>query len=232
MDEILTRWATDLNKYQKQFQAQAAQVARWDRLLVENTARISALYSKTYQAERDAAEVERQLSFVENAQEELEQWLERYERDAAEMSGRLGGDGAGSGVDVERERMYRLAERVTGKLDELNGDLGDVIGEINDVGAKLTKAKQGEDPVSSFRYPSLCMAVGIVDANGNLQIENVVRVLNSHLQQLQGIDVTTSQLQQRVQAAKKEARVSGTNGVQGLGSDPAEDFYRSFMSRR
>jgi nuclear pore complex protein Nup62 len=128
--------------------------------------------------------------------------------------------------------MYRLAERVTGKLDELNGDLGDVIGEINDVGAKLTKAKQGEDPVSLSRSLFPCDAIGMSDTNGNLQIENVVRVLNSHLQQLQGIDVTTSQLQQRVQAAKREARVSGTNGVQGLGSDPAEDFYRSFMSRR
>lgn len=67
---------------------------------------------------------------------------------------------------------------------------------------------------------------------GVTQIENVVRVLNSHLQQLQGIDVTTSALQQRVLAAKREARVSGTNGAQGMGSDPAEDFYRSFMSRR
>lgn len=100
--------------------------------------------------------MERQLSFVENAQEELEQWLERYERDAAEMSSRLGGDGASGGVDVERERMYRLAERVTGKLDELNGDLSEVIGEINDVGAKLTKAKQGEDPVSLSHLHSLC----------------------------------------------------------------------------
>jgi len=64
------------------------------------------------------------------------------------------------------------------------------------------------------------------------QLSHVVRVLNSHLQQLQGIDVNTSALQARVQAAKKESRVAGQNGHQGLGSDPAEDFYKSFMSRR
>lgn len=85
---------------------------------------------------------------MENAQQELEQWLSRYEQEAGEMSARMGGDGGGSGVDLERERMYRLAEKVTSKLDELNNDLSDVIGEINDVGAKLTKVKQGEDPVS------------------------------------------------------------------------------------
>lgn len=59
-----------------------------------------------------------------------------------------------------------------------------------------------------------------------------MRVLNSHLQQLQSIDVGTSALQQKVQAVKKEARVSGMNGWQGLGSDPADDFYKSFMGRR
>jgi len=129
-------------------------VAHWDRLLVENTGKISALYSKTYQAERDAAEVERQLAFVENAQDELEQWLARYEQEAAEMSGRVVGSGAGdggaAGVDLERERMYRLAEKVTAKLDDLNSDLGDVIAEINDVGARLSKVRQGDDPVSFF----------------------------------------------------------------------------------
>lgn len=59
-----------------------------------------------------------------------------------------------------------------------------------------------------------------------------MRVLNSHLQQLQTIDVSTTGLQARVQAARRESRVSGSNGYQGLGSDPAEDFYKSFISRR
>jgi nuclear pore complex protein Nup62 len=230
MDEIITRWASDLNKYQKQFQSQANLVARWDRLLVENTTKISSLYSKTYQAERDAAEVERQLSFVENAQGELEQWLTKYEQEVTEMSGRMGGDGAGSGVDLERERMYRLAEKVTSKLDEMNNDLGDVIGEINDVASKLTKVKQGEDPVSEKSTPLKASAIRLLT---EMQLSQVVRVLNAHLQQLQTIDVSTSTLEAKVQAAKREARLSGVfNGHQGLGSDPAEDFYKSFMSRR
>src|SRR5699024_7332441 len=33
MDEIITRWATDLTKYQKDFREQAEKVAEWDRML-------------------------------------------------------------------------------------------------------------------------------------------------------------------------------------------------------
>lgn len=228
MDEILTRWASDLNKYQKQFQSQATQVARWDRLLVENTTKISSLYSKTYQAERDATEVERQLSFVENGQDELEQWLNKYEAEVAEMSGRMGGNIAGSGVDLEREQTYRLAEKVTGKLDELNNDLGEAVSEINDVGEKLTKVNQGEDPVSR----DLCLGVSAMGIDDRFQLSYIVRMLNTHLQRLQSLDVTTNSLQAKVQAARREARISGANGHQGLGSDAVEDFYKSFSSRR
>jgi hypothetical protein len=44
------------------------------------------------------------LTQVESQQEELEQWLERYEREADEMIQRVGLTGDMGGVDVERER--------------------------------------------------------------------------------------------------------------------------------
>lgn len=105
MDEIITRWASDLSKYQKEFQAQAEKVAAWDRMLLENGNAISKLYSKTFQAERDTAEVQKQLSAVEGNQEELSQWLDRYEREVDEMMARQVVQGEGiQGPDQERER--------------------------------------------------------------------------------------------------------------------------------
>jgi nuclear pore complex protein Nup62 len=104
MDEILTRWATDLTKHQKEFQNLATKVATWDEILVQNTETITKLLAKTLQAERDAAEVEKQLSHVEGQQEELEQWLDRYEKEADEMIQRAGLTGEMGGADVERER--------------------------------------------------------------------------------------------------------------------------------
>lgn len=105
MDEIITRWASDLNKYQKEFQSQAEKVAEWDRAILENGNAISKLYSKTFQAERDIGEIEKQLTSVEGNQEELSQWLDRYERDVDEMMARQVGQGEGlQGPDQERER--------------------------------------------------------------------------------------------------------------------------------
>ena len=107
MDEIITRWASDLSKYQKEFQTQAAKVSSWDRALVQNSNDISKLYSRTFQAERDTVEVQKQLSIVEGHQDELEQWLHRYEKEVDELMARQVGQGeALQGPDQERERTY------------------------------------------------------------------------------------------------------------------------------
>lgn len=72
---------------------------------MENTNAISKLYSKTYQAERDTSEIQKQLSAVEGNQDELSQWLDRYEQEVDDMMARQVGQGDGmQGPDQERER--------------------------------------------------------------------------------------------------------------------------------
>lgn len=105
MDDIINRWATDLSKYQKEFQQQAEKVSTWDRMLVENSEKIQKLYGSTLEAERATTEVERQLTAVEGDQEELSHWLDYYEKQVDSMiSNTIGQDGAISGPDQERER--------------------------------------------------------------------------------------------------------------------------------
>lgn len=105
MDDIITRWAADLSKYQKEFQQQAQKVAAWDRTLVENSDKIQKLYGSTLEAERATTEVERQLTAVENDQAELSMWLDHYEREVDSMiSSSVGQGDALSGPDQERER--------------------------------------------------------------------------------------------------------------------------------
>lgn len=107
MDEIITRWATDLTKYQKDFREQAEKVAYWDRMLVENGTKVQKLYGSTVDAERATQEVERQLASVEGQQEELGSWLDRYEREVDEMMSKQVGPGESlQGPDQERERTY------------------------------------------------------------------------------------------------------------------------------
>lgn len=152
MDDIITRWASSLSKYQKEFKEQATKVAEWDRLLVENGDKIQKLYLNTYEAERASNEIEKQLMAVESQQDELENWLNRYEEDVNEMItkqvGQAGGDQLG-GHDQERERTYKLAEKLSQHLDEKSRDLAKMIKEINDVSGALSKTTRAEDPVSS-----------------------------------------------------------------------------------
>ncbi|KAF9635844.1 Nucleoporin Nsp1-like protein [Lasiodiplodia theobromae] len=210
MDEIITRWATDLSKYQKSFQGQAKQVAEWDRMLVENSDKISKLYSKTFQARKDTEEVERQLTAVENDQAELSRWLDNYEKEVDDLMDKMvGGQDGLQGPDQERERTYKLAEKLSDRLNDLNKDLSDMIEEINSVSATLSKTDKPDDPLSQ-----------------------VVRVLNNHLSQLQAIDSGAAELHEKVTKAQKEAQSYRVNGQALLGNDAADDFYRSFMGRR
>ncbi|KYK58246.1 hypothetical protein DCS_05259 [Drechmeria coniospora] len=209
MEDIVTRWASDLSKYQKEFKEQATVVSKWDRNLVENGEKIQKLYLDTFEAERASHEIERQLAGVESQQDELEAWLNRYESEVQEMFAKQLGSGEQlAGPDQERERTYKLAEKLTQQLDEKSRDLSKMVKEINDISGTLTKGAKAEDPLSQ-----------------------IVRVLNGHLTQLQWIDSNASALQAKVSAAQKSGSTLGSGYAAG-DSDAAESFYRSYMGRR
>lgn len=60
----------------------------------------------------------------------------------------------------------------------------------------------------------------------------IVRVLNTQIAQLQLIDSGAVQLEEKINKAHRETQRVGNNGWNGLGSDPTEDFYRSFRGGR
>lgn len=224
-------WSTSLASHQKTFQQLASQVSVWDRQLVENSSKISTLYGRCFQAERDCAEVERQLSSVEQGQVELEAALERYEQELDSMGG-LDGMGGDGGVEGERERTYvfpfhkssntlafvltrspssyQTAESCSTRLSTMSHSLTTMIEEINLASTNLapaTNATAKDDPLAQ-----------------------IVRVLNGHLTQLQSIDLGAADLQGRVEQAKAEARTLGQS--QGVGSQGwVEGFGRSYLGR-
>ena len=227
MDEIITRWASDLSKYQKEFHEQANKVAEWDRLMVENGEKIQKLYASTFEAEKASAEVERQLSTVESQQDELAAWLDRYESEVDEMFSRqVGPNETLQGPDQERERTYKLAEKLTDRVDEMNKDLTSMIEAVNQASASLSKNSKTDDPVSP-RYH----AFKSHPTNALFQLSHIVRVLNSHLTQLQWIDQNAELLQKKVEAAQKSGQSIGLNGFAAQ-DETAEFFARSFGGRR
>ena len=109
-------------------------------------------------------------------------------------------------------------------------DLTGMIEEINDASSTLSKNSNTDDPVSwrDARYEGYSRTN--IDFS---KLSQIVRVLNSHLNQLQQIDQGAAALQAKIAAAQKSGRsVRLTNGFNGSTSDAADDFYRSFMGRR
>jgi nuclear pore complex protein Nup62 len=80
----------------------------------------------------------------------LAAWLDRYEADVDEMFTRQVGPGENlQGPDQEREKTYKLAEKLTDRLDEMGKNLGSMIEAINDATTTLSKTSRADDPVSS-----------------------------------------------------------------------------------
>lgn len=149
---------------------------------------------------------------MEDNQQELDSYLDRYEKEIDNLMKMHGVGGKSEGLrgpDQERERTYKLAEKLQDRLNELNKDLTEMIEEINTTSQTLSKTGKPDDPLTK-----------------------VVRVLNTQLAQLQLIDSGASQLQDKINKAHKDSQGIGRNGWNGLGSDPTEDFYRSFRGGR
>jgi nuclear pore complex protein Nup62 len=223
LDEILTSWSTSLATHQSRFAKLATQVGNWDRELTTNSTSISKLYSRCFQAERDVAEVERQLSTVEQGQRELEARLDKYEADVDGLLEQAGLSDAG-GVDRERESTYRTAEACSDRLMEMNQSLTAMIEGINDASAKLSSSSAASGKAAK-------------DASED-PLSQIVRVLNSHLAQLQVIDSGAAELSKRVESAQVDAGVAGSRlggsmrgSMMGGGgsSEVAEGFKKSFF---
>lgn len=118
--------------------------------MVENGDKIQKLYLSTFEAEKQSTEIERQLSNVESQQDELASWLDRYEAEVDDMFQRQVGHGESlQGPDQERERTYKLAEKLTDRLDDMSKNLTSMIDAINDASTTLSKTSKADDPVSA-----------------------------------------------------------------------------------
>lgn len=109
-----------------------------------------------------------------------------------------------------------------------------MIEEVNGASATLSKTNRADEPVSKLLSHTIDLAL----YSHFQQISQIVRILNSHLSQLQVIDQGTSELQAKVAAAQKHGQSISSRIGHGYispsmgGGNAADDFYRSYMGRR
>lgn len=156
MEEIISRWTSDLEKYKSEFHGQAAEVKKWDAVLIENGDKILNLSLETQEAEKTQTRMDTVLQQLENEQEELGTALDYYESQIKDIfEGTLGASAGGEmqPADQEREKTYAMAEKLNDTLGNMEGDLGEMINAINKAGATINKTTNADDPVRNRLPP-------------------------------------------------------------------------------
>lgn len=117
--------------------------------------------------------------------------------------------------DTEFHNRYKTAEACSTRLSEMSHSLTDMIEEINIASNKLSNTNNSASNAAARQDDPLAQ---------------IVRVLNSHLLQLQTIDDGAKDLGRKVEQAQQEAKVLGQRqSVNGAGW--VESFGRSYLGR-
>ncbi|XP_061563237.1 nuclear pore glycoprotein p62-like [Cololabis saira] len=127
LEGLINKWSLELEDQERHFLQQATQVNAWDRMLVENGEKITALHKEMEKVKLDQRRLNQELDFILSQQKELEDLLCPLEESVKEQSGTIYMQNA----DEERERTYKLAENVDAQLKRMSQDLKEIIEHLN-----------------------------------------------------------------------------------------------------
>ena len=151
-------------------------------MLVKGGEQINKLYSDTLVAEQTQNRIDQSLSYIERQQDELEIFLENYERKTESLLVDVlssNGVTAGNTNDQKRQQAFKTAEKLDDNLKSLSMNLSSLINEINEVSNTFNKTSN--------------MDIG--DQGENSQL---VKLLNAHLDALKVLDNNSSILEQKI----------------------------------
>ncbi|XP_073429167.1 uncharacterized protein [Dendrobates tinctorius] len=127
LENLINKWSLELEDQEKHFLQQATQVNAWDRTLISNGEKITALHLEMEKVKLDQKRLDQELDFILSQQKELEDLLTPLEESVKEQSGTIYLQHA----DEEREKTYKLAENIDAQLKRMAQDLKDVIDHLN-----------------------------------------------------------------------------------------------------
>ncbi|XP_076764604.1 nucleoporin 62 [Xylocopa sonorina] len=132
-EESINKWTLELEKQEKAFMDQAAQVNVWDKLLISNGEKIVTLNQEVERVKIEQQQLEQELDYVVSQQKELQDCLVPLEKELASISV----------SDPEREYTYRLAEDLDTQLKRMSEDLKEIIEHLN----QANRTQDSSDPI-------------------------------------------------------------------------------------
>ncbi|XP_043277833.1 nuclear pore glycoprotein p62 isoform X2 [Venturia canescens] len=133
LEESINKWTLELEEQEKAFVNQATQVNTWDKLLIVNGEKITALNQEVERVKLEQQQLEHELDYVVGQQKELQDCLAPLEKELASLSV----------ADPERDYTYRLAENLDKQLKQMSQDLKEIIEHLNEA----NRSQDSSDPI-------------------------------------------------------------------------------------
>ncbi len=203
LDDLINKWTNQLSSASKVFKNYGEKIRSWDEIMVSSSEKITKLYSDSLECENKQNKIDQTLSYIEKQQEELETLLTGYEKQSESLlssSGQGGsseiatvtsGGSTGSLTnDQVREKSYKLAEILEMRLNSLGTNFSSLISEVNKVNDNFNR--------------SLLTSNSKTDEEEGL-LEDVLKLLNSHLESLNWVEESEKSLRKQVDKIKKSS---------------------------
>ncbi|SCU88082.1 LADA_0E08086g1_1 [Lachancea dasiensis] len=184
LDDLVTKWTSQLGASAEHFSLYANKVKEWDRVLMLGGEHIGQLYSDTLMAEQTQSRVDQSLQYIERQQSELETFLDNYEEKAESLLSGVFTSASGSSgntYDQKRQQAYQTAEILDDNITSLSANLSTLITEVNGVSEAFNKATN--------------MSVTNEDESTQL-----IKLLNSHLDALKSLDHSSENLETKLRS--------------------------------
>lgn len=148
---------------------QSNQVNQWDKLLMNNAEQIIDLNNEVEKVRADEQRLNHDLDFISSQQQELEDMLQPLEENIKSAGIQLNNQYS----DNEREKTYSTAEHIDGQLQQMSGDITEVIEHLNSVNSS--------------------------NKDENNPMYQISKILNMHMDALVWVDQHSTLLQKRVE---------------------------------
>jgi len=168
MQELVNKWTGMLDDQEKEFIEAATKVNYWDKILMNNMDKISKMSLSMTKVKAEHEKMESVLDLVKNYQKDFETFLENEEANCPKIGS--------VETDNERAEFYGSLDRIHTELHQLQGDLKQVIRDIN----VSNKIQDKNDPVSQ-----------------------ILRILNEHTDTLQWLDDQSAEIKESLDEVGK-----------------------------
>uniref|UniRef100_H2Y823 Nucleoporin NSP1-like C-terminal domain-containing protein n=1 Tax=Ciona savignyi TaxID=51511 RepID=H2Y823_CIOSA len=177
LETRINKWTNELEQQEQLFLTQATQVNAWNKLLIDNSGKITDLNDEFEKVKLDQERLDQEIDFIRTQQQELEDLLLPLEEKTRQEVSTLAGAVHTHHADLERERTYNLAENIDAQLKQMVQDLREVIDHIN----VTSQPSDTTDPVNQ-----------------------IAKILSAHMDSLQWLDSNSVALQQKFTQLGKE----------------------------